>query len=154
MARPPRSRTPTPPSARRARIDEMLLARAGQGAPKPDFDAIEAMLGAGAERGAAGLARARRGERDAAQLEALRRAAEAEPGSLPNLVSFATKLRELERHDEALAAYRRILALDPGHAEARHMVDALSGAPPPPRAADGFVAAEFDAFAERYDDVL
>ena len=154
MTRRPRRPPAAPVRKRRAGVDEMLLARAGVGAPAtPDFGAIEAMLGAAAAPAEARLAEARRGERDAAQLEALRAAVVAEPRSAVRWLALATKLRALELHAEALGAYRRVLDLDPANAEARHLVDAMSGAAPA-RASDGFVVAEFDAFAERYDDVL
>jgi predicted TPR repeat methyltransferase len=58
------------------------------------------------------------------------------------------------RLDEAAAAYEAWLRAEPGSPLARHMLAACSGKDVPHRAADEFVAAEFDRFADTFDQVL
>ena len=58
------------------------------------------------------------------------------------------------RLDEAAAVYEAWLRAEPGSPLARHMLAACSGKDVPHRAADAFVAAEFDRFADTFDQVL
>jgi predicted TPR repeat methyltransferase len=63
----------------------------------------------------------------------------------------------MDRPDDALRTYRRVLEADPSRQDVHHMIAALSGVAPrdaPSRAADAYVAEEFDGFAARYDEVL
>ena len=64
---------------------------------------------------------------------------------------LATVCHERGDDERAIAAFRQVVTLQPGHAAARHMLAALrgdSGSEPPP----GFVASLFDAYATGYDD--
>jgi predicted TPR repeat methyltransferase len=58
------------------------------------------------------------------------------------------------RLGEAAAVYEAWLRAEPGSPLARHMLAACSGKDVPHRAADEFVAAEFDRFADTFDQVL
>ncbi len=67
---------------------------------------------------------------------------------------LAEALHTEGRRARALAGYRRYLALRPGSAEATHMIAALGGAVPPPRAPDRYVVSHFDRYAADYDRSL
>ncbi len=56
--------------------------------------------------------------------------------------------------DKAGEVFRQWLADEPDHPIARHMLAACSGLDVPPRAADAYVAATFDAFADSFDAKL
>ena len=58
------------------------------------------------------------------------------------------------RRDEAAATYEAWLRAEPDSPLARHLLAACSGKDVPQRAPDAFVAAEFDRFADRFDQVL
>lgn len=60
----------------------------------------------------------------------------------------------LGRHDQAAELYRDWLAEQPDNPVARHQLAAVGGAPVPRRAADDYVAAVFDGFAESFDAKL
>jgi len=53
-------------------------------------------------------------------------------------------------HQGALAAYRRCLALDPGHAPGRHLLDGMTGAQPT-RPPAGYLEELFANYAKTYD---
>jgi predicted TPR repeat methyltransferase len=53
-----------------------------------------------------------------------------------------------------VATYEAWLRADPGNPVARHLLAACIGKGVPARASDGFVAGDFDRFAETFDDVL
>lgn len=57
---------------------------------------------------------------------------------------------ELGEHEKAREVYERWLAAEPDNVIAAHYLAALSGKPPP-RAADPYVEATFDAFSESFD---
>lgn len=75
------------------------------------------------------------------------------PDSEPLLYSVARLQLRLERRADALLTFRRLLALNPGHAEAAHMVAVLSGAVPE-KADAAYVARLFDDFADSFDEKL
>jgi predicted TPR repeat methyltransferase len=155
-----RDKRKAPPMAapqRPAGVDAMLLARAGASTKvEVDFDAVDKMLGVPSATATADarLASARRRDKDDQQLANLAQRAAAQPDSVERLFALATMQRKLERNAEALASFRRILALAPDRKDVEHMVAALSGEASPARASDEFVREEFDAFAERFDETL
>jgi predicted TPR repeat methyltransferase len=99
------------------------------------------------------LAQLRLGETLAVKLDGLQRALAAAPDSQSLLYQVARLQVRLDRRADALITYRRMLGLDPGHAEARHMVAVLAGEAPE-KANEAYVAALFDAFAESFDEKL
>ncbi|PJI39047.1 methyltransferase [Ferrovibrio sp.] len=99
------------------------------------------------------LAQLRLGETLATQLERLQASLAATPKSESLLHQVARLQVRLDRRADALISYRRMLALDPGHAEARHMVAVLAGEAPE-KANEAYVAALFDAFADSFDEKL
>jgi predicted TPR repeat methyltransferase len=140
-------------------LSAMLLRHAGQ-APATAIDpaAIE-IVAAQASTGSvdAAFAKLRRDDLLHQQLATIQRALEANPRSVELLLTLAKLFRHMDRPQDALGAYRRVLAVDPSREDVQHMIAALSGAPPgaaPSRAADAYVAEEFDGFAARYDEVL
>lgn len=60
-------------------------------------------------------------------------------------------LSRLGRLDEAVVAYRRWLALEPGHPLAQARLAACGGAPAPERCADAYVQGLFDSYADHFD---
>jgi predicted TPR repeat methyltransferase len=148
------SRKPPRPMPR-YNVGTVLLANAGATAPlQVNFDAVTAMLGEVATPAEAALARARRLEKEEEILAQQMRAVAADPNSITKLLALGWRQQLLQRFPEALATYRRVLALDPSRVHIRHMIDALSGEATPARCPDAFVVAEFDAFAERYDEAM
>lgn len=99
------------------------------------------------------LAQLRLGETLATQLDRLQASLAATPNSESLLHQVARLQVRLDRRADALISWRRILALDPGHAEARHMVAVLAGEAPE-KANEAYVAALFDAFADSFDEKL
>jgi predicted TPR repeat methyltransferase len=140
-------------------LSAMLLRHAGQ-APVTAIDpaALE-IVAAHAATGSvdAAFAKLRREDLLRRQLATIQRALESNPHSVDLLLTLAKLFRHMDRPEDALGAYRRVLDVDPSRADVQHMIAALSGAPPdaaPARAADAYVAEEFDGFAARYDEVL
>lgn len=99
------------------------------------------------------LAQLRLGETLAARLDRLQVSLAAMPNSESLLHQVARLQVRLDRRADALITYRGMLALDPGHAEARHMVAVLAGEAPE-KANEAYVAALFDAFADSFDEKL
>lgn len=99
------------------------------------------------------LAQLRLGETLATRLERLQASLAAAPNSEALLHQVARLQVRLDRRADALITWRRLLALDPGHAEARHMVAVLAGEVPE-KANEAYVAALFDAFADSFDEKL
>ncbi|MEK9969939.1 MAG: methyltransferase [Ferrovibrio sp.] len=99
------------------------------------------------------LAQLRLGETLAAKLDGLQRVLATAPESQTLLYQVARLQVRLDRRADALISYRRLLALDPDHAEARHMVAVLAGTAPD-KANEAYVAALFDAFADSFDEKL
>lgn len=54
-----------------------------------------------------------------------------------SLYNLGNAYARLGRYDDAIAAYRRALALAPGHADARHNLELLERLPRPPAAGEG-----------------
>jgi predicted TPR repeat methyltransferase len=105
----------------------------------------------------AAFAKMRRDDLLRQQLVTIEHALAANPRSIELLLTLAKLFRHMDKPEDALAAYRRVLEVDPSRQDVQHMIAALSGAPPdqaPARAADAYVAEEFDGFAARYDEVL
>ncbi len=71
----------------------------------------------------------------------------------PAQFNLASTLNALDRHDEALAAFRELLVLEPNNAVARHMVAALGGELSA-AAPEAFVRQVFDTYAGRFDSHL
>ncbi|MCW5751547.1 MAG: methyltransferase domain-containing protein [Alphaproteobacteria bacterium] len=88
------------------------------------------------------------------QLRDLDRALARQPDNPALHYQRAGLLRDLKRLPEAIAAYRRVQALDPGREDVAHLIAALGGAAAPARASDRYVASLFDAFAESFDQTL
>lgn len=82
------------------------------------------------------------------------RSLELEPGSKAARQGHARALASAGRHDDAVAALRAWLAVEPDEPVAAHMLAALGGAPTPARASDAYVAQTFDSFAESFDHTL
>jgi predicted TPR repeat methyltransferase len=58
------------------------------------------------------------------------------------------------RIEEGLHHCREWVALEPDNPKALHFLAAFGGTPPPPRASDAYVQAEFDGFANSFDAKL
>lgn len=151
------------PSPRRAvgasGLSAVLLQHAGQAPVAPIDPASLEIVAAQAATGSvdAAFAKLRRDDLLRQQLTTIQRALEANPRSVDLLLTLAKLFRHMDRPDDALRAYRRVLEVDPLREDVQHMIAALSGAPAdaaPARAADAYVAEEFDGFAARYDEVL
>lgn len=146
----PQPRSPAAPS-----VSAMLMQYAGQ--DRPVDPAALAIVAAEAKAGPVDTAFAQLRRRDILdeQIRTIERALAAKPDSVDLLLTLAKLHRHLDNREGALDAYRRVLAADPSRRDIPHMIAALSGTGAAPgRADDAFVAAEFDGFADRYDDVL
>lgn len=84
------------------------------------------------------------------ELEALERAVAIAPDFLPAQLARAHALLDGGRHDEAVAAYELCLSLQPGNAEARHLLAAARGQSPP-TPPHGYVVDLFDGYAATFD---
>lgn len=136
-------------------IGEMIMDQMGIDAARAvDFDAIDKLLAEPPDKAAVQLQRVKEREASERAIEGLRHGLIDRPDDIVKLNALSYELRKLERTDELIAVYRRILALDPGRADLRHMIDAAAGAPAPARASDDFVRSEFDGFADKFDSVL
>jgi predicted TPR repeat methyltransferase len=140
-------------------LSAMLLRHAGQAPLAPIDPAALEIVAAHAGTGSvnAAFAKLRREDLLRQQLTTIQHALEANPRSVELLLTLAKLFRHMDRPEDALRAYRRMLEVDPSRADVQHMIAALSGAPPgaaPSRAADAYVVEEFDGFAARYDEVL
>jgi predicted TPR repeat methyltransferase len=140
-------------------LSAMLLRHAGQAPAAPIDPAALEIVAAHAATGSvdAAFAKLRRDDVLRQQLTTIQRALEANPRSVDLLLTLAKLFRHMDRPDDALRAYRRLLDVDPARQDVQHMIAALSGVAPgdaPIRAADAYVAEEFDGFAARYDEVL
>jgi predicted TPR repeat methyltransferase len=139
-------------------LSALLLRHAGQGAAPIEPAALE-IVAAQAATGSvdAAFAKLRRDELLRQQLATVERALAANPHSIDLVLTLAKLLRQMDRPADALGAYRRALEIDPSRQYVQHMIAAMSGvasADAPARAADAYVAEEFDGFAARYDEVL
>lgn len=130
-------------------ISDMLLGLGGvqKVAPAPQPAAAEV------DQVHSALAQLRLGETLAGNLDRLQRALAGTPASETLLHQVARLQTRLDRRADALITYRRLLALRPDHAEARHMVAVLAGEAPD-KANEAYVASLFDAFAESFDEKL
>jgi predicted TPR repeat methyltransferase len=93
-------------------------------------------------------------QRGAEALDALREAVRLAPESAEMYLDLGKALYAVGHLTEAVDMYRRCLTLSPGHARARHLLAACTGEDAPARASDGYVRAEFDAFAPTFDAAL
>lgn len=130
-------------------ISDMLLGLGGVQKVMP----AEAPVAAAIDPVHSALAQLRLGETLATRLDRLQAALAAAPNSASLLHQVARLQVRLDRRADALITWRRMLALDPGHAEARHMVAVLAGEVPE-KANEAYVAALFDAFADSFDEKL
>jgi predicted TPR repeat methyltransferase len=87
------------------------------------------------------------------ELDRLQRALAAQPDSADLLHRVARLQIRLDRRADALVTFRRLLALQPDHPEARHMAAVLAGEAPA-RAHAAYIADLFDRFADSFDDKL
>lgn len=147
------------PRAEPPGLSALLLQHAGQAPVAPIDPAALEIVAAQAATGSvdAAFAKLRREDLLRQQLTTIQRALEANPRSVELLLTLAKLFRHMDRPDDALRAYRRVIEVDPSRQDVQHMIAALSGAPAgaaPARAADAYVAEEFDGFAARYDEVL
>lgn len=130
-------------------ISDMLLGLGGvqkvMPAPQPVAAEVDKVHSA--------LAQLRLGETLTGRLDQLQRALAAAPESEALLHQVARLQVRLDRRADALITYRRLLALNPAHAESRHMVAVLAGEAPE-KANAAYVASLFDAFADSFDDKL
>lgn len=101
----------------------------------------------------AALTQMRLNESLAAQLAQQEQALRTHPESVALLHSVARLQVRLDRRADALLTYRRLLAVDAAHAEARHMIAVLSGAAPD-QPDEAYVEKLFDGFADSFDDKL
>ena len=122
-------------------LDERSLARAMQQAT-----AISPVARA--------FAATRRRREQEQQAESVEAALQRDPESVALLLVAARLRMLLNQHDAALAAYRRILSLDPDQPEARHMAAALGGGALPAMPDEAYVAELFDRFADSFDTTL
>jgi predicted TPR repeat methyltransferase len=92
---------------------------------------------------------------DLASAEAhFKRALAVQPAHRGAWSNLGGTLRRLGRVDEAIAVYRARLARCPDDARARHLLASCTGEDVPLRAADSYVRAEFDEFADSFDATL
>jgi predicted TPR repeat methyltransferase len=91
---------------------------------------------------------------DSTARDSFRRAVELEPAMAQRHVTAGARLAMVGRHDEARRMYAWGLTLNPVDPQLRHMARALDGGMGPERAADDYVAALFDAFADGFDETL
>jgi len=75
------------------------------------------------------------------------------PRAADAIAALGEQLVLLGFNAEALAVFRKVAKLDPANEEAKHAIAALSGGEAPLRASDGYVTAEFNRIADRYDDL-
>jgi len=87
-------------------------------------------------------------------LQAWSRALELEPTMRSVAVPYGRLLYRLNRVNEAMEFYRRWSVASPQDPIPRHMLAASGGAEQPARAADDFVRATFDDFADSFDRSL
>lgn len=144
----PARRMPAPQSGASA-ISDMLLGLGGVQKVAP----AEVTVAAAVDPVHSALAQLRLGETLATRLDRLQASLAATPNSESLLHQVARLQVRLDRRADALITYRRMLALDPGHAEARHMVAVLAGEVPE-KANEAYVASLFDAFADSFDEKL
>lgn len=131
-------------------ISDMLMHLGGVKAPvQPVTVAVEAPV----DPLHAALAQLRLDESLATRLSRQEQALRDNPDSAALLHAVARLQVRLDRRADALVTYRRLLAVQPDQAEARHMIAVLSGvAPDQPDAA--YVEKLFDNFADSFDDKL
>lgn len=143
---------PVNPGPRPFSVSDMLLKLGGVAAtPAPAPAQIDVTAPADPVHSA--LAQLRLNEGLAAELAKREQALREHPQSEALLQNVAKLQLRLDRRADALVTFRRLLALNPHHAEAAHMVGVLSGAAPAmPDAA--YVAKLFDAFADSFDEKL
>jgi predicted TPR repeat methyltransferase len=153
------ARRPAAPVGSGLGVSALLMRHAGQDRALPIDPAALEIVAAQASTGPvdAAFAKLRREELLRQQLATIERALAGNPQSVELLLTLAKLFRHLDRPEDALGAYRRVLQADPSRQDVQHMIAALSGVAPeeaPSRAADAYVAEEFDGFAARYDEVL
>ncbi|MFN4309373.1 MAG: methyltransferase domain-containing protein [Ferrovibrio sp.] len=142
-------RRPVAPAAGPSSVSDMLLGLGGVKAAVP----VQPPQPEQIDRVHSALAQLRVGETMAANLAKLQQALAVNPDSEILLHQMARLQTRLDRRADALLTYRRLLALRPDHAEARHMAAVLSGQAPEKANAD-YIAGLFDAFADSFDEKL
>ncbi len=152
MAKPPQQ------PGRPLSVSAALMNFAGQQPKPPEPPAVarpsmDAALARGSEAGklAAALKLKEMHERE---LVAAQLAAGDNPNSVANQLNLARALRDCGRHEEAVAAYRRAVELDPSAPHARHLLAVMSGEETPPSTPPELVAKLFDQYAESFDRSL
>jgi predicted TPR repeat methyltransferase len=140
---------PAAPVARSVSVSDMLLGLGGVKAALPVAPPQPEQI----DRVHSALAQLRLNEMLANNLARLQQALAANPDSEPLLHQVARLQIRLDRRADALLTYRRLLALRPDHAEARHMAAVLAGEAPDKANAD-YIAGLFDAFADSFDEKL
>ncbi len=86
--------------------------------------------------------------------DAYRLAIRLQPNAAPLYLNLGNALSAAGDLAGAARAFAECATQCPSDPVARHMLAALTGGPPPDRAADGYVAANFDNFAASFDATL
>jgi predicted TPR repeat methyltransferase len=89
-----------------------------------------------------------------AAIASMERAASLNPQDVQPIRALTWLYRLVEDREKVAQAYERWLALEPDSPIARHMLLANSSIDLPGRAPDDYVRAEFDRFADSFDDKL
>lgn len=142
-------RRPGVPAAKPVTISDMLLGLGGVKAAPPVATPVVADI----DHVHSALAQLRLNETLATNLARLQQALVVNPDSDALLHQVARLQTRLDRRADALLTYRRLLALQPDHAEARHMAAVLAGEAPE-KANAAYIASMFDAFADSFDEKL
>lgn len=159
MSRGIRNRPPAPRAAagagKRPAMGDVIMGHMGiKAATTVDFDEVEKLLAEPPAKANVQLQRLKEREASERAVLGLQRALLERPDDIAKLNALAYELRKLSRHGELVEVYRRILAIDPSRTDVRHMLEAAQGGRAPARASDDYVRAEFDGFADKFDDVL
>lgn len=158
MAKPPDQPPAKRPPGASLSVSAALMNFAGQ-APTPPAPpvltrpSLDEALARGSESGklAASLKLKEMHERE---LVAAQLAAGDKPDSVARQLNLARALRDAGRHEEAIAAYRRAVELDPAAPHARHLLAVMGGEEIPPNTPPELVAKLFDQYAEDFDRSL
>jgi predicted TPR repeat methyltransferase len=103
---------------------------------------------------AAAYARMKQAQESEQKLAECRTALVGRPNSIDLLLTAAELLRRLDRAGESVPYLTRVLEIDPGRTDIRHLLAGIGGAPVPVRADNTYVARLFDQMAENFDRTL
>lgn len=154
--RPPGSAAGLP--HRPTSVAASLMNFAGQ-APRPPAEpsvtrpSMDDALSRGSDAGKLAAALKLREMRER-ELVAAQLAAGDKPDSVANQLNLARALRDVGRQEEALAAYRRAVELDPDAPAAKHFLAIMGDEATPAATPPEMVAKLFDQYAEKFDQSL